>query len=99
MTARCSTQSYGPKGKPISFKLKGVIPGWTEGMQLVGKGGMIELDIPYELGYGVDGREGIPGKARLHFIVELLDFITCLGQDPARLTRTYRKSSPRPKAD
>ncbi len=62
------------EGKSISFPLKGVIKGWTEGMQLVGQGGMIELDIPYELGYGERGTPGgpIPPKAKLHFIVELI---------------------------
>ena len=58
--------------KPISFPLKGVIKGWTEGMQLVGEGGMIELEIPSKLGYGEDGTDGIPGGAKLHFLVELL---------------------------
>src|SRR5436853_215596 len=33
------------RGKTIEFPLDGVIAGWTEGMQLVGKGGMIELEI------------------------------------------------------
>ena len=62
------------RNEPISFPLKGVIPGWTEGMQLVGKGGMIELEIPSQLGYGARGAGGvIPPNARLHFIVELLD--------------------------
>ena len=66
--------SYGTKGAPIEFPLNGVIAGWTEGMQLVGKGGMIELEIPYQLGYGVQGSPPtIPGKSTLHFIVELLD--------------------------
>ena len=66
--------SYGPKREPIEFPLNGVIPGWTEGMQYVGKGGMIELEIPYELGYGERGAPpSIPGKSTLHFIVELLD--------------------------
>jgi FKBP-type peptidyl-prolyl cis-trans isomerase FkpA len=62
------------RGEPISFPLNGVIPGWTEGMQLVGAGGMIELEIPSQLGYGARGAGGaIPPNARLHFIVELLD--------------------------
>jgi len=62
------------RGEPISFPLNGVIPGWTEGMQLVPKGGMIELEIPSELGYGARGAGGvIPPNAKLHFIVELLD--------------------------
>ena len=63
------------RGKPLSFPLNRVIPGWTEGMQLVGKGGMIELEIPSELGYGAQGAGGgaIPPNARLHFLVELID--------------------------
>lgn len=62
------------RNEKISFGLNQVIAGWTEGMQLVGAGGMIELDIPYELGYGERGSPGaIPPKARLHFIVELFD--------------------------
>ena len=69
-------QSYGQDGETIKFPLNGVIPGWTEGMQLVGEGGMIELEIPYELGYGVEGHPPvIPGKAKLHFIVELLKVV------------------------
>lgn len=58
-------------GEPISFPLGGVIPGWTEGLQLVGEGGMIELEIPYQLGYGETGSPPIPPRARLHFLVEL----------------------------
>ena len=62
------------RGEPISFPLNRVIPGWTEGMQLVSKGGMIELEIPAKLGYGSRGAGGaIPPNARLHFVVELID--------------------------
>ena len=62
------------KGKPIPFPLRGVIAGWTEGMQLIGEGGMIEFAIPYQLGYGERGmpRAGIPPRATLHFVVELV---------------------------
>ncbi|MEI8375857.1 MAG: FKBP-type peptidyl-prolyl cis-trans isomerase [Planctomycetota bacterium] len=64
--------SYDRKS-PISFPLNRVIKGWTEGMQLVNEGGMIELEIPSALGYGDDGIPGtIPGGASLHFLVELL---------------------------
>ena len=61
------------RGEPISFPLGGVIPGWTEGMQLIGEGGMIELWIPSRLGYGPEGSPGsVPPNATLHFIVELI---------------------------
>ncbi|HQX52272.1 MAG TPA: FKBP-type peptidyl-prolyl cis-trans isomerase [Planctomycetaceae bacterium] len=61
------------RGEPISFPLNGVIPGWTEGMQLIGNGGMIELWIPSKLGYGATGSPpSVPPHADLHFVVELL---------------------------
>ncbi|MFG0254806.1 MAG: FKBP-type peptidyl-prolyl cis-trans isomerase [Rhodopirellula sp. JB053] len=57
-----------------NFNLSSVIPGWTEGLQLVSEGGMIELEIPSELGYGPAGMPGsIPPNATLHFKVELHD--------------------------
>ena len=59
--------------EPTPFPLSGVIPGWTEGLQLIGEGGMIELEIPSDLGYGPNGMGAdIPGGATLHFIVELI---------------------------
>lgn len=59
--------------EPASFALAGVVAGWTEGMQLIGEGGMIELWIPPGLGYGQQGSPPvIPPNAQLHFVVELL---------------------------
>ena len=61
------------RGEPISFPLNRVIKGWTEGMQLVGSGGMIELEIPSDLAYGARGAgAAVPPNATLHFLVELL---------------------------
>lgn len=60
------------RGKTIAFPLSGVIKGWTECLQLVGEGGMIELEIPSNLGYGERGAGGvIPPNATLHFLIEL----------------------------
>ncbi|VAX38058.1 FKBP-type peptidyl-prolyl cis-trans isomerase FkpA precursor [hydrothermal vent metagenome] len=59
------------RNQPSGFPLSGVIGGWTEGLQFVGEGGMIELVIPSELGYGEGGTQGIPGGATLQFIIEL----------------------------
>lgn len=70
------------RGEAIEFPLNGVIAGWTEGMQLVGEGGMIELEIPYKLGYGEEGTTGIPGKSTLHFLVELLEVQKALEPGP-----------------
>lgn len=61
------------RGEPTEFPLGGVIAGWTEGLQLIGEGGEIELEIPSDLGYGPRGfPPKIPGGATLHFKVELL---------------------------
>lgn len=63
------------RGEPASFPLNAVIAGWTEGIPLIGEGGMIELEIPSDLGYGPRGRPSIPPNARLHFTVELLEVL------------------------
>lgn len=64
------------RGEPTEFPLNRVIPGWTEGLQLVDEGGEIELEIPSDLGYGPRGSPPkIPPGATLHFKVELLKIL------------------------
>ena len=63
------------RGEPISFPLNQVIPGWTEGVQLMSVGSKYKFFVPYTLGYGEKGagNGAIPGFATLIFEVELLD--------------------------
>ena len=62
------------RGEPVSFPLNGVIPGWTEGLQLMKPGGKARLVIPAELAYGPGGiGEAIGPNEALVFEVELLE--------------------------
>ncbi|MDR2512959.1 MAG: FKBP-type peptidyl-prolyl cis-trans isomerase [Puniceicoccales bacterium] len=62
--------------EPATFTLDKVIPGWTEGLQLIGKGGKITLYIPSELGYREQGGgSSIPPHSTLIFDVELVEIV------------------------
>ena len=58
--------------EPIRLTLDRVIPGWTEGLQLIGEGGKAVLYIPSELGYGSRGSGSIEPNSTLVFDVELV---------------------------
>jgi len=62
------------RGQPASFVLGRVIPGWTEGLQLMKPGGKYRLFVPPQLGYDLHARPPIPPGALLIFDVELLSF-------------------------
>jgi FKBP-type peptidyl-prolyl cis-trans isomerase FklB len=62
------------RGQPLTYPVSRVIPGWTEGLQLMSIGSKYKFYIPQNLGYGLYGMEpGIPGGEMLIFEVELLD--------------------------
>jgi FKBP-type peptidyl-prolyl cis-trans isomerase len=61
------------RGQPAVFPLDQVIPGWTEGVQLMTPGSKYRFTIPAALGYGAKGAGGvIPPNAVLLFDIELI---------------------------
>lgn len=62
------------RGEPTKFPLNQVIPGWTEGIQLMTKGSKARMIIPSALAYGPTGSGPIPPYSTLVFDVELIDF-------------------------
>lgn len=60
------------RGQPIDFGLNQVIPGWTEGVQLMVEGEKTRFFIPSHLAYGNNSAGKIPGGSTLVFDVELI---------------------------
>ena len=64
------------RGEPATFPLNRVIPGWTEGVQLMKEGAKYTFFIPSDLAYGPQGIPGaIPPHSTLVFEVELIKVI------------------------
>ena len=61
------------RGKPATFMVKQVIPGWQEALKLMKPGAQWELFIPSKLAYGKNGAPGaIPPNSMLKFTVDLI---------------------------
>ena len=75
--------------EPIRLTLNRVVAGWTEGLQLIGEGGKIDLFIPSDLGYGEQGNQTIPGNSALIFNVELTKVAPYV--EPAPVEETKKK--------
>jgi len=63
------------RNKPFNFRYKTqkMIAGFEEGVQIVGKGGVVKLFIPYYLAYGKKGQSVIPPYSDLIFDLEILE--------------------------
>lgn len=57
----------------FNFQVQRMIPGFEEGIKLLGKGGKAKLYIPYRLAYGAAGRPGIPPYSDLVFEIEMMN--------------------------
>jgi FKBP-type peptidyl-prolyl cis-trans isomerase FklB len=65
------------RGETTSFPVNGVIPGWTEALQLMKEGDVWNLTIPSNLAYGERGAGGMIGpNAVLNFKVELIKVVS-----------------------
>jgi FKBP-type peptidyl-prolyl cis-trans isomerase FkpA len=63
------------RNEPVEFPLSGVVPCWTEAVQLMKKGGRSQIVCPPALAYGDRGSPPvIPPGSTLSFEVELIDF-------------------------
>ncbi|HEX7693944.1 MAG TPA: FKBP-type peptidyl-prolyl cis-trans isomerase [Sphingomonas sp.] len=71
--------------QPTPMPVKGVVPGFSEALKLMQKGGKYRIWIPAKLGYGEKGAGPIPANANLVFDVELIDFL------PQAVIEQYQK--------
>lgn len=72
------------RGEPATFPVKGVIPGWTEALQLMKEGSKWQIVIPAKLAYGEQGAGPVIGpNSTLVFDVELIKVNPQQGQEPA----------------
>jgi FKBP-type peptidyl-prolyl cis-trans isomerase FkpA len=72
------------QGMASAFPVNGVIPGFSEGLQMMAKTGVARFCIPAAMGYGAQESGPIPANSDLVFQVELVDYKTAAEVDALR---------------
>jgi len=90
------------QGMQTAMPVGEVIPGFSQGLQLLGKGGIVRLCIPASMGYGAQASGPIPANSDLVFQVELLDSRTAaemadMAKARAAQGGTQQDATPQPK--
>jgi len=83
------------QGMQSAFPVNGVIPGFSEGLQLLAKTGVARLCIPAAIGYGPSGSGPIPPNADLVFQVELVDYKSAAEVQAMRKAREADQAAPK----
>lgn len=76
-----------------AFPVEGVIPGFSEGLQLMAKGSKWRFCVPAALGYGAQESGPIPANSDLVFQVELLEFKTAAEIEAMRAAQAAQPSA------
>jgi len=82
------------QGMQTPMPVGGVIPGFSQGLQLLAKGGIARLCIPASMGYGTQAAGSIPANSDLVFQVELLDFRTAAEMADMAKARAAESAAP-----
>ena len=82
------------QGVQASFPVNGVIPGFSQGLQMLAKGGIGRFCIPAALGYGAQGAGPIPANADLVFQVELVDYKSSTEVEAIRKAQAAEPAAP-----
>lgn len=82
------------QGMQAAFPVGDVIPGFSEGLQLMAKGSAWRFCVPAALGYGAQESGPIPANSDLVFQVELLEFKTAAEVEAIRAAQGAQPSAP-----
>jgi FKBP-type peptidyl-prolyl cis-trans isomerase FkpA len=89
-----STGAVFDQGMQATFQVNGVIPGFSQGLQMMAKTGITRFCIPAAMAYGAQGAGPIPANADLVFQVELLDYKTAAEVEAMRKAHAAETATP-----